>query len=362
MVGCANFGLSRHGEAGALAERPRRLYTAGVVELVPPVCIDALLAAFEAMELDRERLRTSASIEASTSARLVPAWKWRALWEAVRAEVDRAELPTEAGLAVPLGAFGTIDYLAGSAETLAGAVQSMRDHLTSMSSGLLVHLDVQRLARLEIQVPAGGAEELEEFVLAAIVGRFKDRSGGRFVPHAVELTRAAPAFPSRHEALYGAPVAFGAAAATVSFDASALSAPLRTADPRLHETLRLLASRLSLGEGAHTSDLELAIRGRLRDLMRGRDVSAAAVARSLGMSERTLHRRLAELGRRYQDVVDACREAEAERLLLGSAESMLDVALSLGFSDQSAFNRAFRRWKKVPPTKWRAERLAATQS
>ena len=279
--------------------------------------------------------------------------------DAASAQAPRLELATQAGLAVPFGAFGTIDYLAGSAETVAGGMTALIDHLDSIGATFRFRLEeTSERARLEIASQNGTPSTIEEFVLAAVVGRYRDLSGGRFAVRSVGLTSAAPPSGSEHAALYGAPVVFGARAAFVQFELSSLADVLRTRDPRLHETLRGLASQLSLGS-AQMGDLEFAIRSRFRDLMRGREVSVASVARSLGMSERTLHRRLGEIGRRYQDVVDACREAEAERLLLEGGTNLLEVALALGFSDQSAFNRAFRRWKKVPPTQWRAGQLAA---
>jgi AraC-like DNA-binding protein len=84
----------------------------------------------------------------------------------------------------------------------------------------------------------------------------------------------------------------------------------------------------------------------------GGDAEAAGVARALGLSERTLHRRLQELGTTWREVLDGFREAEAERLLLQGPGALSEVALRLGFSDQTAWNRAFRRWKGVSPTDW----------
>ena len=85
---------------------------------------------------------------------------------------------------------------------------------------------------------------------------------------------------------------------------------------------------------------------------------AATVAHSLGMSERTLRRRLTEAGSSYKGVHDAFRAAEAERLLLESNASAAQVGLALGFADQTAFIRAFRRWKGSTPGAWRTQRLA----
>jgi AraC-like DNA-binding protein len=75
------------------------------------------------------------------------------------------------------------------------------------------------------------------------------------------------------------------------------------------------------------------------------------------MSERTLHRRLREAGSTFRDVLDRFREAESERLLGAGRLALAEVALRVGFSDQSAWNRAFMRWKGMAPTEWVASRV-----
>ena len=79
---------------------------------------------------------------------------------------------------------------------------------------------------------------------------------------------------------------------------------------------------------------------------------AERVARSLGISERTLHRRLSESGTSFQDVLDQFRIEESERLLLQGKLDLAAVALALGFSDQAAWNRFFRRLRNMSPTAW----------
>lgn len=160
-------------------------------------------------------------------------------------------------------------------------------------------------------------------------------------------------------ALLAAPVTFGCATGALHFHPRASKVLLKTRDPRLRRTLESLASRLSLGESS--SSLERAIRSRIRDLLPSGEVSAGRVARSLGMSERTLHRRLSESGLTYQDVLDAFRRAKAERLLTSGRIGMTEIALALGFAVQSVFARAFRRWTKVSPTAWLADRPIQTR-
>ncbi len=185
--------------------------------------------------------------------------------------------------------------------------------------------------------------------------RFRSqRLANPFRASAVRLTGQLPGRPTRHAALLGAPVAFGCAVAAVELPEAVWTTRLPTADPALQLTLRQLAERIGLGAAA--SDLELAVRARLRPLLPDGRAEASEVARALGMSERTLHRRLRQAGLTFGQVLDDFREAEADRLLGAGRVSLMEVALRLGYSDQTAWNRAFKRWKGMSPSEWLASR------
>lgn len=82
-------------------------------------------------------------------------------------------------------------------------------------------------------------------------------------------------------------------------------------------------------------------------------VSIGRVAAKLGLSERTLQRRLGHSERRYTDMLDALRQAQAEQLLRDPRLSLVEIALSLGYSEHSAFTRAFKRWTALTPQAYR---------
>ena len=168
----------------------------------------------------------------------------------------------------------------------------------------------------------------DEMTLAIFVGRFRGDAGAPFRPSSVRLTRPAPQAPTRHAALLGAPVTFGCSVSGMEIPLAAWTAPMRRADPALQETLRQLASRLELG--ASGDDLELALRARLRTLLPEGKADARSIARTLGLSERTLNRRLQETGKTYRGVLDAFREAEAERLLASGKRRALRRGLPAG--------------------------------
>ena len=74
-----------------------------------------------------------------------------------------------------------------------------------------------------------------------------------------------------------------------------------------------------------------------------------AVASTLGLSSRTLRRRLAELGCTFSDLVDEARQELACDALQRPQCSIKEVAYALGFAEPSAFHRAFKRWMGVTP-------------
>ena len=84
-----------------------------------------------------------------------------------------------------------------------------------------------------------------------------------------------------------------------------------------------------------------------------------AVARRLGLSERTLQRRLGEERLSFQKLVDEARRELAEGLLVQSDYSLAEVAFLSGFSEQSAFNRAFKRWMNQTPAAYRESHRTA---
>ena len=79
----------------------------------------------------------------------------------------------------------------------------------------------------------------------------------------------------------------------------------------------------------------------------------ADVARRLAMSERTLHRRLSERSVSFKSLVARTRRHVAENLLKSSQYPVTEVAFLTGFSEQSAFHRAFKRWTGHTPTAFR---------
>jgi AraC-like DNA-binding protein len=326
------------------------------MHFVPAVSAEALLAGLQACGIDAAKIRKLKGLAARyvDPSEQLPNSVWDAIWVEASKLDPRPELPALAGMRVPFGLFGPLDYLAGSAETVRGGLQALADHFSAAAAGieLEVALDEPDGGTLRIinSVALPSVLQSDEFTTAVILGRFRDVANCDFRPRCVYLTRP-PLTNFPHTDIFGASVIYGAPRAGFDCDRESLDLEQSKGDPRLHETLLEIAKKLGFASDGK-SGIEVSVRSRLRNLMPRAQAVAERVARSLGISERTLHRRLSESGTSFQDVLDQCRIEESERLLLQGKLDFAAVALALGFSDQAAWNRFFRRLRNMSPTAW----------
>jgi len=110
-----------------------------------------------------------------------------------------------------------------------------------------------------------------------------------------------------------------------------------------------------LEERAQAVDIDLVsqLRRALRILLLGGRSSGDEVAQILSMHRRTLNRRLRAQGTTFQEILDEVRFEAARQLLDTTSISLTDIAASLGYTESSAFSRAFQRWSGTTPTRRR---------
>ena len=114
--------------------------------------------------------------------------------------------------------------------------------------------------------------------------------------------------------------------------------------------------QMKAGAGSAFSD---DIRRLLRTRLMSRRCSADYVAASLAMHRRTLSRRLRRSGMGYRSITNETRFEIARQLLEQTEVPLGQIAAALGYSEASAFTRAFRRWSGVTPTAWRTADMRA---
>ena len=285
----------------------------------------------------------------------VAADRWTAVTEAAMAISADPALPLAAGQAVPFGGMGVVDYLSASSVDVRSGLISLTEHLAALASGFYLEMIDEPDGHVWLYFkPVGPPDRSRElimaleFALGVVSHRFQALTQPSIQYECVALTRRTP--EARFEALLGVKPQWAAESVGLRLSADALAMPLTTADGRLHETLRKVAEELDLGD--RRPALEIAVRARLRDQLRQGRVDGASVARALGISERTMRRRLAELGTTFRDVLESFRAAESERMLLAGNRSLAEIAQLLGYNDQSAWTKAFRRAHGQTPAVW----------
>jgi AraC-like DNA-binding protein len=164
--------------------------------------------------------------------------------------------------------------------------------------------------------------------------------------------------PSEYEAVFGCPVMFGAKRDAIALPASALDLPNRLSDMAvcnfLVQHLEEETQKLSLETPLVTELMTL-----LPERLRHGVPQAAEIASAMGISERTLYRRLADEGLTFRAVLGRAQTDLARNLLTTSDCSIAEVAFLTGFSEQSTFSRAFKRWVGQAPGQFRQEAGAA---
>ncbi|MCC7542208.1 MAG: AraC family transcriptional regulator ligand-binding domain-containing protein [Deltaproteobacteria bacterium] len=322
---------------------------------VPAQTVEALLAGMAAIGLDVLAIRRAAGLpeEPSTLDEVWPAEPMGVVWEHAMRRFPRVTLGAEVGLAVPFGAFGVLDYLVASSANLGGGLNALVMHFGSIAGANPALTLVQDATdvRLEVRAaPQNPRRFLGEELSLAIVLRNLRHIAAEPVPlREIQIARPDPDAALALSSLFDAPVRPGLPVSALCLAPSVMSVRTRTADAQLQRTMRMLASDLRLGSDA---PFEQAIRARLRELLPRGDTAATTMARMLGTSERTLHRRLNERNTTWRNVLDAFRSDESKRLLRERRASLAEVALAVGFSDQTAWTRAFRRWTGKSPAQW----------
>jgi AraC-like DNA-binding protein len=260
------------------------------------------------------------------------------------------------GSEIELTEAGLVAYVTLNSPDLGAALRNMCRYLVLLTEGSVGDLR-QEAGEVKLLFsfadPVGTASrQLHEFGVTGMVRVCEAITGHRVRPVRVELRHdtACPML-ARHLAL---PVAVYQPHSALVLDPASLTAPVVNADARLLELLRRYADDL-LARRARKDDLVArAERWILENLHTG-DVGARRLARSLGMSDRTLTRRLAADGLTPAGLVEELRQQLANKYLAERALPLGRITYLLGYSDLSAFTRAFRRWTGRTPSKWRAE-------
>jgi len=284
-----------------------------------------------------------------------------ALWdEAARLTGDDA-FGLHAAEGVRPGAFDVVDYAIRTAPSFRASFDRLARYNRLVHDAAVFSVeDLGARTRVEHVLRFAGTTQSRhaaEFTLACFVVFGAQMRGAPIAPLAVEFRHPAPpaAVVAEHARRFGVAPAFGRPVNAIEFDRATIEAPLPSADPALSRVIERHAEALLAARPEPAETTGNRVRRLLADLLGEGEtgVSLAAVARRLRMSERSLQRRLAAEGLGFDPLLDDLRRELALRYLADEKLAIAEVAYLLGYSEPSAFHRAFKRWTGATPAEAR---------
>ena len=273
-------------------------------------------------------------------------------WAQLRAQAPHPLFGIDIGRSLQGGQFEIAGLLVMSCESLGEALRTLVEYLPLFSQSARAELREEggRITLRYVPHQADFCPREMEMVLSSVVSLARWCTGGGADPLRVEFRHAPADRVQRYAELLQCDVFFGCPVDCVVYRSDQLDAPLIQANPALRDRLRELADeKMREAGGASTSARVAAI------LQSHPELGREEVAGRLAMSARHLARCLAEEGLTFRAIRDRVLENLA-RHALANGRRISAIALELGFNDESAFTKAYRRWTGVTPSEFQSGR------
>lgn len=252
--------------------------------------------------------------------------------------------------------FHALGYSWLASQTLLGALERLCRYVRVISTApiaLAIKADGDTYVLTETladptHIPTDAA--IDAFV-AAIVQLCRTATDAHFSPLSVALERADEGTTSEYTSMLGCPVRLGADRTILIFDRASLEAPLPGDNAELARANDKVADHYLQTLEPHKIASE--VRELLIALLPSGKSKQSTVANRMHRSLSTLQRQLQNEGTSYQEIRDDTRSALAQEYVRDDDLTLSQIAYMLGFSDQSNFSRAFKRWTGVTPREFR---------
>ena len=285
----------------------------------------------------------------------VPFSKMQVLWRLATEASNDASFGIRVGSRVSPGDFYVLGHAWLASETLRGAFRRLARFVRVLSTaGNSLEVQDRNDSCVLVETYANRTVQLQPAAMdagiAALVRMCDIVTAAPVRPRRVVLPRAVDGRGVDHRAVVGCPIEFGDVEIW-EFSRADVDAKLPGSIPEVASAVEIVANEYlsSLEEGAVAREVRQAI---IQMMPSGRS-DQDSVARRLYRSRSTLQRQLGAEGTSYRQILESTRQTLAEKYLQSKEYSQADVAFLLGFTDQSNFARAFRRWTGMTPGEYR---------
>lgn len=251
----------------------------------------------------------------------------------------------------PLSSLGVLSHMLLSSENAQGNMRYIARYLPLFWPMATVEMEIlsdRSLITLGIKPGQRVVHAaLFDFFASMMLAGFRVVTGKRAKVLKLHHPGAAPQDPRQWHEMFGEVVHFGAPRCVIEICASSMLEPIPTANPSILEISERIAEQMERRTVGVTSDR---IRKELIKWLQKGEPRRKEIASQLGMSERSLCRRLAEEGTTFVNLLDALRREMAETYIQQGSFKPTEITFALGFSDPSNFYRACKRWFGQMPT------------
>jgi AraC-like DNA-binding protein len=252
---------------------------------------------------------------------------------------------------------GLTYYVMASSERLADALRNAERYSRIVNEGIRLRIYLQNggatIALDYVDVDRDSDRHQVEFWLVTLVRICRRVTEGRLAPSRLKMRHFRNGTPAEFRAFFGSDVEFGADADAISFAAPLASLPVVGRDEHLNELLRRYAEEALAHKPRERPTVRSKVEEVLPRLLPHGKATAAEVARRLGLSTRTLSRKLGEEGTSFAEILDQLRAVLAKRYLDDETLHVSGIAWLLGYREVSSLTHAFKRWTGMTPRRFR---------
>ncbi|MFT4650714.1 MAG: AraC-like DNA-binding protein [Flavobacteriales bacterium] len=258
------------------------------------------------------------------------------------------------GMRQHINMLGLVGYLMRQSRTMGEALEEFCTHFS---------LHVKHAARIDVLVEnetamvsfmafdeGGTYRQCNEGAIAQGLVIIRALSDAHWVPRCLHFHHPCPDAKIDYKAIFGAPVLFSQARNQVVFNAADLLRKIPEADPQLK---KILAQQVALASKPAEDDLVTRVEHLIHQTLPAGKCCVESIASLLFVHRRTLHRMLRKNDTSFTQLLENVRRRVSMERLESSNMPIAQLADYLGYTDSSAFNRAFKRWTQHTPKQWR---------
>ncbi len=253
-----------------------------------------------------------------------------------------------------LRALGPFYYVAASAQKLGDALEHAARYSSVVNEGVRVNIS-RGASALAVDFDYVGVERHLDrhqmmFWMTCTLKEARVFTNRELVPTYVGFIHQNVAPPAEMERFFASAIHFGAASDCISFEPQEADMPVVSEDPYLNKFMVRYYEEIAASRQWRQNPLRTRVENAISPRLPHGTANVATIANDLGMSTRTLSRRLADEKLTFSTILDELRSDLSEKYLQNNELSISQIAWLLGYTEVSSFAHAFQRWTGKSPT------------